>query len=103
MRWRVHKPGKPAGNPPASGYMAPTMAFPEPQSPIPRSISPLLAIDSQRRCRAQVYRHQMILAGDEKAMRDKHGNPERIGRTAEEVKTAVLKTLAKAADRGCPR
>jgi len=45
----------------------------------------------------------MILAGDEKAMRDKHGNPERIGRTAEEVKTAVLKTLAKAADRGCPR
>ncbi len=46
---------------------------------------------------AQVYWYQMILAGVEKAMREKHGNPDGIGRTAEEVKTAILETLAKAA------
>jgi hypothetical protein len=39
----------------------------------------------------------MILAGVEKAMREKHGNPDGIGRTAEEAKTAILETLAKAA------
>lgn len=46
---------------------------------------------------AQVYWYQMILEGVEKAMREKHGNPDGIGRTAEEVKVAILETLAKAA------
>ncbi len=45
---------------------------------------------------AQVYWYQMILAGVEKAMREK-GNSDGVDRTAEEVKTAILETLAKAA------
>ncbi len=45
---------------------------------------------------AQVYWYQMILAGVEQAMREK-GNSDGVGRTAEQVKTAILETLAKAA------
>ncbi len=46
---------------------------------------------------AQVYWYQMILAGVEKAIREKHGTPDSTGRTAEEVKTAILESLAQAA------
>ena len=43
-----------------------------------------------------MYWYQMILAGVEKAMREK-GNSDGVDRTAEEVKTAILDALAKAA------
>lgn len=45
---------------------------------------------------AQVYWYQMILAGLDQAMREKNGNPEGRGRTAEEVKAHILDTLAQA-------
>ena len=46
---------------------------------------------------AQVYWYQMILAAVERAVREQPDDANGAGRTAEEVKTAILETLAKAA------